>query len=84
MTILGVLSSIAIAAGIAQYMGFIELRPAVVASVHGSSRSNAVPILGSNGQVVAYGSRGSLGSGDSQPCHAVLTWHPCWQIQIMH
>ena len=76
MTILGLLSSIAIAAGIAQYMGFIELRPAVVASVHGSSRGNAVPILDSNGQIVSYGSRGSLGSGEPQPCCALLTWHP--------
>ena len=62
-TILGLLSTIAIAAGIAQFMGLIELRPAVVASVHGSSRSNAVPILGSNGQIIGFGSRGSLDSG---------------------
>ena len=67
-TILGLLSTIAIAAAIAQFMGFIELRPNVVASVHGSSRSNAVPILGSNGQVIGFGSRGSLGSGEVQPC----------------
>ena len=66
-TILGLLSTIAIAAGIAQFMGFIELRPAVVASVHGSSRSNAVPILGSNGQIIGFGSRGSLGSGKVSP-----------------
>jgi hypothetical protein len=62
-TIVGLLSTIAIAAGIAQYMGFIELRPGVVASVHGSSRGNSVPILGSNGKIIGYGSRSSLGSG---------------------
>ena len=63
MTVVGLLSTIAIAAGIAQYMGFIELRPGVVASVHGSSRGNSVPILGSNGKIIGYGSRSSLGSG---------------------
>lgn len=63
-TILGLLFTIAIAAGIAQFMGFIELRPGVVASVHGSSRNNTVPILGSNGQIIGFGSRGSLGSGE--------------------
>ena len=70
MTILGLLSTIAIAAGMAQYMGLVELRPSVVASVHGSSRSNAVPILGSNGQIIGFGSRGSLGSGEPTLLHA--------------
>ena len=64
MAVLGILSSIALAAGIAQYMGLIELRPSVVASVHGSSRNHTVPILGSNGQIIGFGSRGSLGSGE--------------------
>ncbi len=68
MTILGILSTIALAAGIAQYMGLIELRPSVVASVHGSSRNHTVPILGSNGQIIGFGSRGSMESGELTLC----------------
>ena len=75
MTVVGLLSTIAIAAGIAQYMGFIELRPGVVASVHGSSRGNSVPILGSNGKIIGYGSRDSLGSGESD---ALSPLSLCW------
>ncbi len=64
MTLLGILLTIALAAGFAQYMGLIELRPSVVASVHGSSRNHTVPILGSNGQIIGFGSRGSMESGE--------------------
>lgn len=79
-TIIGILTTVAIAAGTAQYMGLIELRPAVVASVHGSSRGNAVPILGSNGQIVSYGSRGSLGSSEP-PRTCIRSTLACAQAQ---